>query len=102
MSKISIYRGNSVIIKCDVFEPDGSPKDLADFTSTIYVKRKKSQAGYDLEKEGVNAGNEITFSLTASDTQLPASTYYYEIRIESLTEIFTVTVDILQILDSLG
>lgn len=93
MSKITIYEGNSAVITCAVYNPDGTDAVLTGFTGTLTVKTNKADTVALITETGTNSSNDITFTITSNDNDLTKGSYYYEVTIESTTEKITIAQD---------
>ena len=101
MSKLNVYEGNSFIVTCAVYNPDGTDATLTGFTATLTIKTNKDDATAALiSSSGVIVGNDITFTIAAASNTLTVGVYYYEITIASATELLTVTQDRLIVKES--
>ena len=93
MNKIIVYEGNSVIVECTVYNPDGIDADLTDFDATLTVKQNKYDTTALITETGVIVDNVITFTLPYSDNELDYGSYYYEVTIELDDQKLTVVQD---------
>lgn len=93
MNKITIYEGNSAVIECAVYDPDGTDAVLTDFTATLTIKQNKDDTTALITETGVIVDNDITFTIPDTDNDLDKGTYYYEVTIESTSETLTIVQD---------
>ena len=92
--KINVYEGNSAVITYTVTNPDGTDAVLTAFTATLYVKADKATTTAALiTKTGVIVGNEITFTILATDNDMDKGVYYYEVVLVSATQTLTIALD---------
>lgn len=106
-NKLEFYKGNTSDISIAVKDANGDPFDLTDFTMTLIVKESSSEEDVEaeIEKEAVisapTTGVGIV-SLTATDTNIDAKIYCYEIQINKSTDdIKTLFVDDFEIRQSI-
>ena len=93
MNRVTVYEGNSAVIAFEVLNPNGTDAVLTGFTATMYVKQNKIDTSALITKTGVISGNDITFTLFDTDTDITRGVHYYEVTIESSTQTMTIAQD---------
>lgn len=93
MSKITVFEGNTIEVVCTVVNSDGTDANLSGYTATMTVKANKADTTAVIESTGVIVGNDITFTISATDNEIDKGVYYYEVTIDDTTSYFTLAQD---------
>lgn len=96
-NNIEIFQGNTKTIVCAVT----GLGSLAGYTATLTVKKEPRDTGTPLISVtgSINALN-ITFVTSATNNTLPAGKYVYEVTITDGVNVYTVTQDVYEIVES--
>ena len=100
MEDLKIYQGNTPTIRITI---TSGLSDLTDYVGYFIAKKNSSDTTKSiwLASSTFDAST-ATFELSATDTSLNAGKYKYEYYVDSSTDIFTVGIGDLYIIDSLS
>ena|SRR6056297_2558021 len=93
---VEVYKNNTL----DFYVNLSGLEDYSDFTAYLTVKKNYHATDALIEKTGTITAEKAEFSIDATDNNIPAGVYYYDVVIESSSEKYTVTQSTYTILKS--